>query len=151
MATTTRTITVDTLIRTTAALEVAKKRQLRAIRTEVRSSSQSAVARRMKVTPSAINQKLATADKLAPEIPEGFSAAGPYEIAQVAALGEIDRDQLVDELVRWPYVPGPASWGAAWDTQESLPPGTWQEVLDAYEDGLIDADLYEEVDLRVHP
>lgn len=147
----TRTIMVDPLIRETAALEVAKKRQLRTIRNEVARSSQSAVARRMKVTPSAINQKLATADKIAPEIPEGFSAAGPYEIAQLAAIGEIDRETLVDELVRWPYVAGPASWGEAWDTQAALPAGTWQEVLDAYDDGLIDADLYEEVDLRIHP
>lgn len=37
---------------------------------------------------------------------EGFSGATPYGLCQRYAAGVIDRAQLVDELIRFPYVKG---------------------------------------------
>lgn len=144
-------VIVDPLIAQSAEIEVAKRKYLRSIRSEVAASSQSAVARRIGVTPSAVHQKLSTAERLAPEIPDGFIAAGPYEIAELYAAGKIDRDTLVEQLKTWPYVDVKGSWSELWDTQASLPGGTWQEVVDAYDDGYLDGDTYEEIDLHVHP
>ena len=80
-----------------------------------------------------------------PEIVPGFSGATPLEIAQRYAAGFIDRDQLVDELGRFPYVP-----------QDRLNPadpfdftlytdGSWDDIATASYLGLIDDDTYRAV------
>jgi hypothetical protein len=85
---------------------------------------------------------LRTAAKVAMPL-EGFSGATPYEICQRYAGGLIDRGQLVDELTRFPYVPGGQTDG--YDSLVVDPPGTWSEVADAVDAGLIEDDVYEEV------
>ena len=74
---------------------------------------------------------------------DGFSGATPYEICERYAVGEIDRDRLIDELTRFPYVPGGTTDG--YDSLIVDPPGTWSEVSDAECGGLIDEQVYEEV------
>lgn len=49
-----------------------------------------------------VNSALRTASKVEMPLP-GFSGATPAEICQRYAAGFIDRAQLVDELVRFPY------------------------------------------------
>ena len=80
-----------------------------------------------------------------PEIVPGFSGATPLEIAQRYAAGFIDRDQLIDELGRYPYLP-----------QDRLNPtdpfdetvyvdGSWDDVATAERNGLIDDEIYDAV------
>lgn len=79
---------------------------------------------------------------------DGFSGATPDEICQRYAGGLISREQLVDELTRFPYAKGGETDG--YDSLIVDPPGTWSEVSDAVRRGLIEDDVYEEVFNRRH-
>ena len=92
--------------------------------------------------------QLQDAEELLP-IPDGFSGAGPYEICQRYATGQITRDQLVDELVRWDYPPRARTTDILDDILVD-PPGAWSEVELAHFNHLIDLDLYGEVQDRRH-
>ncbi|MFT2753390.1 hypothetical protein [Clavibacter sp. Sh2088] len=77
---------------------------------------------------------------------EGFSGALPMEICERYAVGLIDRERLVDELARYPYVPRDAT-----DPGDDLAverPGAWSEVSQARWDGYIDGSVYSEVRSR---
>jgi hypothetical protein len=74
---------------------------------------------------------------------ENFSGATPEEICRRYAAGFLTREQLVDELARFPYVKGGTTDG--YDTLIVDPPGAWSEVDDAARLGLIDDAIYEEV------
>ncbi len=73
---------------------------------------------------------------------EGFSGGTPDEICKRYAVGQIDRAQLIDELVRYPYAEEGVTDG--YDTLIVDPPGTWSEVVEAEAYGYIDEDIYEE-------
>lgn len=79
---------------------------------------------------------------------DGFSGPTPYEICQRYAAGVIDRVQLVDELIRFPYVKAGETDG--YDSLIVDEPGAWSEVGDAVRRGLIEEDIYEEVFNRRH-
>ncbi|UNX53942.1 hypothetical protein MF406_13335 [Georgenia sp. TF02-10] len=83
--------------------------------------------------------------RAAPALPEGFTGASPYEIAERFAVRELTREQVVDELTRWPYDPSPTSDG--YDALIVNQSGThsWGEVERAADDGLIDEDIYDEI------
>ncbi|WP_462417909.1 hypothetical protein [Kytococcus sp. Marseille-QA3725] len=74
---------------------------------------------------------------------EGFDAASPYELCQRYAAGYITRDSLVDQLTRWHYTPEPEI--DPWNEVEPSVPGSFQEVLYAKHEGLIDRSIYDEV------
>jgi hypothetical protein len=78
---------------------------------------------------------------------EGFSGATPMEICQRYAVGYLDREQLVDELTRFPYVPMDKPDG--WDDLVVNPPGTWMDLSIARGEKLIDMDVYRDVFDRV--
>lgn len=73
-----------------------------------------------------------------------FSGAGPYEIAQHHAAGDITREQLLDELGHWKYEPD-SNPTDGYDTLIISAPGSFEDVGRAYDDGLIDAQLYDEI------
>ncbi len=78
---------------------------------------------------------------------EGFSGGTPDEICKRYAVGEIDRAQLIDELVRYPYAEEGVTDG--YDTLIVDPPGTWSEVSAAVRYGYIGREIYGEVfDMR---
>jgi hypothetical protein len=78
-----------------------------------------------------------------PVLVEGFSGATPYEICERYSVGMLDRDRLVDELVRFPYVPRDQVDG--YDDLVVNPPGTFKDVSTANMNGLIDIDTYGDV------
>lgn len=78
---------------------------------------------------------------------EGFSGATPMESYKRDAAVHFSREQLVDELVRFPYV---AVERDPFDDFSAAPPGAWSELGDAEERGLIDEEIYEEVFSRRH-
>lgn len=79
---------------------------------------------------------------------EGFSGATPYEICQRYAAGLMEREQLVDELTRFPYAEGDKTDG--YDSLTVNPQGTWAEVSTAVRRGLIEDDVYKEAFNRRH-
>jgi hypothetical protein len=78
-----------------------------------------------------------------PDVPAGFHGATPYEIAARFAAGRITRDQLIDELARWPYKTPPRTDGVDWRSGSTV--GTWDDVVIAMGDNLIDTETYEAV------
>ncbi|MBF4624781.1 hypothetical protein [Clavibacter sp. VKM Ac-2872] len=78
-----------------------------------------------------------------PVLVAGFSGATPYEICERYSVGMLDRDRLVDELVRFPYVPRDQVDG--YDNLVVNPPGTWADVERASGNDLIGIDIYGEV------
>ncbi|WP_431838587.1 hypothetical protein [Cellulomonas sp. Y8] len=103
--------------------------------------TQTEIARELRVTQPAISQSLKTATAT-PPILDGFHGATPYEVAERYAAGEITREQVVDELARWPYTPGDRGDGFDWTTYD---PGTFEDVTRARRDGLLDSETYDAV------
>ncbi|WP_435080231.1 hypothetical protein [Clavibacter michiganensis] len=79
---------------------------------------------------------------------EGFSGALPMEICERYAAGMLEREQLVDELARYPYVPRALPDG--YDDLVVNPPGTFADVAEAADLGLIEDDVYEDTFTRRH-
>lgn len=104
------------------------------------------VARALRVSQPALSSALKAA-RTVPDVAPGFSGAGPYEICQRYAIGQVGRERLVDELSRWQYTPIPQP---QWldDVVADPGPGSWDEVETAVEDGLIDDEIYDEVQRR---
>ncbi len=78
-----------------------------------------------------------------------FSAPTPYDICEMYAVGKLSREKLVDELTRFPYIPGGHTDG--YDSLLVDLPGTWSEVADACRRGLIDESIYADVFTARHP
>lgn len=121
----------------------------RALQTAVRDGlPQRDIARALNVTQSAISQALKkAAARGVGAIPEGFSGASPYEIAERYAAGDIDRKEMIRQLSAWPYVKKEdpteqlaMEWKAILPPD---PPGTFEEVGEAFDKGLIDAEAYD--------
>ncbi|WP_180357948.1 MULTISPECIES: helix-turn-helix domain-containing protein [Actinomycetes] len=109
--------------------------------------SQREIAALLGVTQPTVNGILKRAANL-PQPAEGFSSATPMEACKRYAAGLLARDQLVDELVRFPYA---AVERDPFDDFSADPPGAWSEVEDAEGLGLIEEDVYEEIFNRRHP
>lgn len=67
-------------------------------------ADQRTVARALGVSQPAISRLLSQAEvRGVKPLPEGFSGASPYEIAERYAAGDIDREAMIRELSAWPY------------------------------------------------
>ena len=120
------------------------KRKLKALRhSPERQLSQARIARSLHISQPALSKALKSSETIG-DVPEGFSGASPREICQLYAIGELSREQLIDQLSRWPY-PAPITSNNAWDDLRVSLPGSWDEVDRAAEDGLIDEDLREAI------
>lgn len=104
--------------------------------------SQREISKFLGIAQPSVSSALKTAQNLSMPI-ENFSGATPEEICRRHAAGFLSREQLVDELSRFPYVKGGTTDG--YDTLIVDPPGAWSEVDDAARLGLIDDAIYEEV------
>lgn len=108
--------------------------------------SQTELARALGVSQPAVSGRLRKAADV-PPVREGFSGSDPYEIAQRYAAGLISREQVVEELSRWEYRPADRGDGVDWGSYE---PGEWYEfVVPALDHGLLEADVYSEIQSRV--
>lgn len=120
------------------------KRRLKKLRRgQDKQVSQSKVARRLHISQPALSKALKASEGVE-DVPEGFSGASPREICQLYAIGELSREQLIDELSRWQY-PAVIKFADDWDNLSFSPPGSWDEVERAADDGLIDDDLLDDV------
>ncbi len=62
--------------------------------------TQLAVGEALGISQPAVSKSLKKA-KIEPCVPEGFSGSEPREIVELYVVGEISRDQMIDELSRW--------------------------------------------------
>lgn len=76
-----------------------------------------------------------------------FSGTTPYEIAEQYAKGDINREELINQLSRWEYATKPGTDGHGSILVD--PRGTFDDVAEAYLHDLIDADAYEAILYRV--
>ena len=129
-----------------ARAEVARLDYLRSLREASSDLPQRQLADALRISQAAVSKSLRTAREV-PAVREGFSGASPYEIVQRYAAGELTREQLVDELGRWDYVPMPRTDG--FDDLLIVPDGTFDEVRQGLSEGAIDAETYEEIRTRV--
>ena len=104
------------------------------------------LARRLNMSGPGLSKLLSRA-KETPPVAEGFSGAGPLEIAKRYAAGLLSRDEVIDELSRWEYAPRPQTDGIDWLTVDV--PGSVEELEEAEADGYIDMSIYEAVDARL--
>ena len=72
---------------------------------------------------------------------ENFSGATPYEICQRYAAGDLTRDQLLDELMRWEYKKMDKTDG--FDGLLADPRGTFRDVERAALNEIIDLEIYQ--------
>ncbi|OOP62741.1 hypothetical protein BMF89_08375 [Arthrobacter sp. SRS-W-1-2016] len=140
---------LDLARRALAREDLGRLDYLRALREAVQQGlPQRDIARALHITQSAISQALTKAESRGVKaIPEGFSGASPYEIAERYAAGDIDRSEMIRQLSAWPYVKAPdhteqlsMEWKAILPPD---PPGTFEEVGEALDKGLIDGDAYD--------
>lgn len=140
---------IDQARRALARADLGRLDYLRALQDAVQQGvGQREIARALHITQSAISQALTKAEsKGVTAIPAGFSGASPYEIAERYAAGEIDRGEMIRQLSTWPYVKAldhteqlAAEWKAILPPD---PPGTFEEVGEAFDKGLIDGDAYD--------
>ena len=85
-----------------------------------------------------VSSMLKTAKKTPPR-PEGFSAATPFEACELFAAKGLSREQLIDELSRWPY---PQQDVLDADDFNAPQTGTFEDVELAAMCGLIDSAVY---------
>lgn len=66
----------------------------------------------------------------------------PYRSAESYISGEIDREELIDRLTSWRYEPGEVRTAGLHDELLNFVAGSFDEVLAAFIDGLLDGELY---------
>lgn len=115
---------------------------LRGLRSMGQVLSPQEIADRLGTGTVAVRQAMAEAVQVEDVVP-GFSGADPYEVAQRYAAGLLTREQLVDELSRWPYRPQDHTDG--WDDLVLTVPGSFDDVITAADQGLIDREAYDSV------
>lgn len=103
--------------------------------------TQTQLARMLGVSQPSVSERMRRAAQVAP-VRDGFSGASPYEIAQRYAAGLLGREQMMEELVHWPYEPYEPSDALDWTTGRL---GEWEQVATALDHGLIDAGTYDAV------
>jgi transcriptional regulator with XRE-family HTH domain len=109
---------------------------LRGLRRLSHRMTQSDLARALGLTQPSISSALKSAAKVADPRP-GFAGASPYEIAQRYTAGELDRDEMIDQLGRWvdpgAHRPEPDETNQATDAAETM-----EQLRHALRDGLLD-------------
>ncbi|WP_431030907.1 hypothetical protein [Plantibacter sp. RU18] len=100
------------------------------------------LSKELGISQPSLSTALKTAEKVSPARP-GFSGADPYEICLRYSVGELTRDQLIDELTRWDYVIPEAREHDFFDDLRFSTPGSFSDVGQARNEGLIDGDAYD--------
>lgn len=143
-------MTMEQLREAAAPLRAARARQavarldyLRGVRHLVGQATQVEVARVLGVSQPAVSMALKDEAKL-PVVPAGFHGGDPEEIIARFAAGELSREQVVDELLRWPYAKSSELDGPLDDIMVTAP-GSFDVVVQAMYRGVLPIDVYDEI------
>ncbi|OUE30125.1 hypothetical protein BFL35_11370 [Clavibacter michiganensis] len=72
-----------------------------------------------------------------------MTGPGPYEAAESYRCGAISREELVQILTTWRYVPNEHRTAGLHDDLLNTVPGSFDEIEAAFDDELIDEALYD--------
>lgn len=143
-------MTIEQLQQAAVPLHAARARQtvarldyLRGIRRLLGQTTQTELARVLGVSQPAISKALKESSTLPPVL-EGFHGADPAEIIARFAAGDMTREQVVDELARWPYKPTDKLDGPL-DDIVGYVPGSSEDLARAMSAGILPADVYVEI------
>ncbi|WP_299168999.1 hypothetical protein [uncultured Arthrobacter sp.] len=140
---------IEAARRAKARRELGKLDYVRSVRAAAEELDQAAIARELGVSQPSISKLLAGAEARGVKpVSDGFSGAGPYEIAERYAAGDIDRDAMIRELSSWPYPrnEGAVAAAAEWESTPYMDTaGSFAEVGQAFDEGLIDGDAYDRI------
>lgn len=131
-----------TVLKRRVLRDIAELDYKRAIKGAINTLTQVELAESLGITQPSVSS-VAKSARTVQDPMEGFSGATPMEICQRYSIGELNREQLIDELSRWSY-----STPTRPDIHDTLlvdSPGTFREVERAAIMGLLEDDLYEEI------
>ncbi|WP_435298950.1 hypothetical protein [Timonella sp. A28] len=133
------------LVNARRTLELAQLDYNRALKDSAKVLPTRQIANGARIPQTTVPQALDAVAKT-PDLLEGFSAASPYELCERYASGLLSRDELLDQLTRWPYppMPHPDEFG---DYTESFN-GTFSDVMNANHAGLISIEDYADIVAR---
>lgn len=106
--------------------------------------TQQQLAQELAISQPSVSSALKTAAKT-PAPREGFSGADPYEVCQRYAAGDLSRKELINELTHWGYRTTEDQSTEFFDDLRFSTPGSFDDVLRALDDGLIEDDVYDAV------
>ncbi|MFB9163792.1 hypothetical protein [Arthrobacter psychrochitiniphilus] len=101
-------------------------------------------ARALGISQPSLSSALKTAGTVI-AVRQGFSGADPYEVCQRYAVGQLTREQLIDELMRWDYVAPEKREHDYFDDLRFSTPGSFDDVGRAFNDRLLGGDLYDTI------
>lgn len=104
--------------------------------------TQAEMARTLGISPPSVAKAVKAAEGT-PAVLEGFSGATVMEVCQRYAAGLIDYDQVVKELVAWPYID--AGEFDEFGDYSGPNEGTVRDLPQARHLGYIGADVYQDV------
>ena len=107
---------------------------------------QKVIANTLGVSQPAVTKALKSAATV-PDVLEDRDAATPYELCQRYAAGLISREDMINELVEWPYPPTPIA--DEFGGFQGAVSGTFDDVVLAENTGLINANDYAEIFARL--
>lgn len=130
------------LLRARELMEVVTLDYKRTLKEVYGTLSQSQMAHVLRLSQPAVAKALQRAESV-PDAVADFKAASPHEVCQRYAAGLIGREEVIRELVAWPYRSAPVF--NEFGELESEIAGTFTDVDNAVSYGLIDESIYEEV------
>ena len=130
------------LLRSKELVEVALLDYKRTLKAAHQQMTQVQMAKVLRLSQPAVAKALQRAAKV-PDAVQGFGAASPHELCQRFAAGLIGREEVICELVAWPYRSAPKF--NEFGELESDISGTFIDVDNAVSFGLIDESIYEDV------
>lgn len=107
------------------------------------STPQALIAEQLKTSQPQVSRWAAKGRSLLDITNRGQLGRSPYDLAQRYSRGEVSRDQIIAALAAWKYMPGETKTEGLHDDLLNYVVGSFDEVEAAYDDELIDDEIYE--------
>lgn len=103
---------------------------------------QTEIAVQLKTNQPQVSRWAAKGRTLLAVVDGGKLGRSPYHVAERYSRGEITRDQVIDALTHWEYVPAETKTQGLHDDLLNYVPGSFDDVEAASLDELIDEEIY---------
>lgn len=103
---------------------------------------QTEIAVQLKASQPQVSRWAAKGRTLLKVVDGGKLGRSPYHVAERYSRGEITREQVIDALTHWEYVPGETKTRGLDDDLLNYVPGSFDDVEAASLDELIDDEIY---------
>ncbi len=105
--------------------------------------SQAAIAEELHSSQPQVSRWAARGRELLEKESESGAGRTPYQAAERYQRGELTREELIDALAHWDYVDWNSKTTGLHDDLLVTVSGSFDDVLAALDDGLIDEEIYE--------